>query len=348
VIYYWTLKLAVVVIFVIGNTPFLQAQTSDFFSNTQSNGKLAASASGCPTGATCSANAPGFNPTDLVNHADPNATITGAPTIPGETRPFFSQLGPGAITDNMFGVISKIHPGVDTTPTITADDDPTICGLLPGDVNIGLGVTPDSVGSNGSSLNCGDLRFDPASQGQTIPAFPLPPPNNITSASGDVTFINDFNPSTDDHIGFNLTNNLVFNPTQTSNTQQMRQVTALTAGGTAATVGSPGTEAAPGTGDQVVEIDTSWPLTTQSSTSTPTITWSMTLDDLDPLTPGTLTPDQTDSINTMGSLVTDSSFTYNTGAFPSTIIPAPCWWSGCDVGPPGPAITSETIAIPKP
>ncbi|MFQ5780201.1 MAG: hypothetical protein ACE5HN_05375, partial [Nitrospiria bacterium] len=187
------------------------------------------------------------------------------------------------------------------------------------------------------------------SQSQTIPTFPAS--NNITSASDDVTFINDFNPSTDDHIGFNLTNNLMFNATQTSNAQQMRQVTALTAGGTAAAVGSPGTEASPGTGDQALQINTSWPLTLQSSftsiTPTAIITWSMSLDDLDPLTPNTapFPIDQTDLINTMGTLdmgrtpSPPATFPYNVGVFPTTIIPAPCWWAGC----PAP---TETITIP--
>lgn len=332
----------------IGWTANALAQTeSNFFSSTQSSGKLASGASGCPTGATCVANQPGFNPTDLVKRANPAATTTFTGVTPTGPAPsvFFSQLGPGAITDNMFGVVST-----------TLSTNSTLCGNLPGDPNTGAGVLPNAVGPNGSSLNCGDLRFDPTSQGQTIPAFPAA--NNITL--GNPTTVGRFNsdllPSTSDHLGLDMINDFTFvlSPESTSATQQTKQVTALTADATLTgcpgapdatnrPVGCPGTLASPGSGDQLLDIDISpaWSLTGtfNSTTNRPTITWSMTLDDLDPLTPSSLIAAQTDSINTMGTLATDSSFVYNDGTFPQTTIPAPCWWSGCTT-------PAATITIP--
>lgn len=329
-------------VFMIGSEEAAWPQSRDFLTNSQLSGQLAAGASGCPTGAVCSSRAPGFNPTDLVNHADPNATISGAPKIAGGTRPFFSQLGPGAITDNMFGAISRVHPGADGVFN-TADDDSTQCGRLPGDPNTGAGVAPSAVGLNNSSLNCGDLRFDPTSQGQTLPS--LPATNIVQFVLNPITrgeMNGDVSPSTGTHTGFDLTNSFSFvlSPPSTAGTQQMRQVTALTAGGTAATVGAPGTLATPGSGDQEVKINTSWSVTGtfNSATNRPTVNWSMSLGnaaqgDVDFLTPTTapFPTNQSDSANGMSVFTSDGSFTYNSGTFPQTVIPSPCWWTGCTV-----------------
>lgn len=331
-------------VFFFGIPSSLFGQSSDFFTNSQVSGALATGASGCPSGATCTANGPGFNPTDLVNHADPNATITGTSKIVGGTRPFFSQLGPGAVTDNLFGAISQIHPGVDTIPN-TADDEP-LCGLLSGNPNTGPGVAPSALGSNNSSLNCGDLRFDPISQGQMIPTGTntLQVNTNPTSAG---QFNSDFNPSTDNHLGLDLVNDFTFvlSPLSASSTQQTLQVTALTAGGTSATVGTPGTLASFGSGDQRIDIDTSWTLTGtfDSTTNRPTITWSMSLDSIDPLTPTTapFSSNIVDTTNTIELLTSNGSFEYNSGSFSQSTIPLPCWWSGC-------SLSSESITIPGP
>jgi len=336
------LSIALATISLFIHPSFLLAQTNDFFTNTQSSGLLASSAAGCPSGTTCTANGPGFNPTDLVNHADPNSTIVGTTKIVGGTRPFFSQLGPGAITDNLFGAISQIHPGNDATPN-TSDDQP-LCGTLPGDPNTGAGVAPNAVGANNSGLNCGDLRFDPTSQGQTIPTGTntLQMNANPTTAG---QFLSDFDPSTGNHTGFDMVNDFTFvlSPLSASSTQQALQVTALTAGGTVATVGTPGTLAAFGSGDQRMEIDTAWSLTGafDSTGNRPNITWSMSLDTIDPLTPRTapFSTNLTDTTNTVDLLTSDGAFDYNSGTFPQSTFPFPCWWSGC-------TLSSASITLP--
>ncbi len=321
---------------------FLLGQSNDFFTNTQSSGQLASSPSGCPSGTSCAANGPGFNPTDLVNHADPNSTIIGTTKIVGGTRPFFSQLGPGAITDNLFGVISQIHPGADATPNTS--DDQILCGTLPGDPNTGAGVAPNAVGANNSSLNCGDLRFDPLSQGQTIPTGTNILQMNANPISSG-QFNSDFSPSADAHMGLDLVNDFSFvlSPLSSSGTQQTLQVTALTAGGTAATVGTPGTLAAFGSGDQRMDIDTSWSVTGtfDSTTNRPTITWSMSLDPINALTPTTapFSTNTVDTINTVELLTSSGSFEYNNGGFSQSTLPFPCWWAGC-------TLPSESITLP--
>lgn len=281
-------------------------QSNNFFSNTQSLGLLAGSPSGCPSGATCISGGPGFNPTDLVNHADPNSIISGTSKIVGGVFPFFSRLGPGAITNNMFGVISQVNPGADGLFN-NADDNSTLCGIPPNPFVVG--VSPTSVGTNNSSLDCGNLRFNPTSQGMSD----LTSSSDITGTTL-FTFNADFSPSTDAHVGFDLFS---------------KQVTALTSGGTAATVGTPGTFDAPGSGDQVVQFIPAGLLTT------------FTIDDIDPLTP-TISPfpsNQADIANTLGILATD----YNGGgaptSFPQSTMPLPCWWGGC-------ALSAENLTVP--
>lgn len=68
---------------------------------------------------------------------------TGAVDAPG----LFAKLGPGAVTDNMFGLVLK--------PL-----DPTRCGA--DGSSISTLVSP-------GELNCGNVRFDPMTQGQIIP-----------------------------------------------------------------------------------------------------------------------------------------------------------------------------------
>jgi hypothetical protein len=124
------------------------AQSKDFFSNTQSDNQRATA-----TAQT----APGFDPCrggTTVN----STTCTGAPgglalldpshlgNSATQTAGLFGKLGPGAVTDNMFGIIE--HPA-----------DPLACGAE------SAGLLAGGVGS----LNCGDGKFDPATQGQSIP-----------------------------------------------------------------------------------------------------------------------------------------------------------------------------------
>ncbi|MFY9268180.1 MAG: hypothetical protein WAO55_00355 [Candidatus Manganitrophaceae bacterium] len=303
---YYLAKVSFGLFLITGIASVASAQSNDFFSNTQRAGLLSSSPSGCPTGATCGTNFPGFNPTDLVNHSDPNATISGTATIAGAVRPFFSQLGPGAITNNLFGVISRVNPGPDTLFN-TSDDNPTLCGI-PSSPFI-TGVVPTAVGTNNSSLDCGNLRFDPDSQGMVLPTAG----GSFSGTDAIVSFNADFTPSTDSHMGFDFSTG--------------KQVTALTAGGTTATVGTPGTFSVPGSGDQVLNFTISGPLTTQ------------TIDDIDPLTPTTapFPSNFTDSINTMGLLTTD--FSGIGSSIPQSTMPFPCWWSGC-------TLTAESLTVP--
>lgn len=64
----------------------------------------------------------------------------------------FSKLGPGAVTDNMFGKVLK-------------PADPGKCGI---DGSIGTTTLEGGAGFKGE-LNCGNVRFEPGTQGQIIP-----------------------------------------------------------------------------------------------------------------------------------------------------------------------------------
>lgn len=214
-------------------------------------------------------NNPGFNPC-AGGTRSAAGVCGGALTLDGNAKALldpdnlqtvFPSLGPGAVTDNMFGIVS----GADATPVASGGPIPTTsCGKI----------------TNGqlAGLNCGDLRFDPASQGQTT----LTTDGNtlVTPAGGlamNTQFVSDFcpgpaGPPTDcsdgggtpaqviaAHAGFNITNNFnfrVLNPgtgTQAAVTasQSIRQVTAVKTTGI-------GTEASPGTGDQVFVASTTW------------------------------------------------------------------------------------------
>lgn len=123
------------------------AQALDFFSNTQSLDLRSSGSDG----------APGFNPCT----GDAGATSTSCSPTNGDipllhvnnlgnsgtnTAGLFEKTGPGAITDNMFGIIER-------------PPDPLTCS------GQGAGLLDAGVGS----LNCGHGKFDPSTQGQTIP-----------------------------------------------------------------------------------------------------------------------------------------------------------------------------------
>lgn len=253
-----------------------EPHAEDFFSNTQGVDRLSTGSAGaCP-------NCPGFNPDRLIRHSgtDPDGAgpitfsqtvTTTAPSLGGSvTGPFFNLLGPGAVTDNLFGIVSD--PGV----------DPAKCG-----VNTSTGVLPTSVG-----LNCGDLRFDPASQGMTLPASPAADILTSTLFSPG-TFVADFAPSTDDHTGLDLENRFIWSRTTATLTdgdlsvtctaatftcvgskQQQLQVT-LFVGGAA------GTLASPGSGEQNFDQTTDWSISNSSGNTftAPTINWTLQFDD---------------------------------------------------------------------
>jgi len=91
--------------------------------------------------------------------ADDNGLLSGTnvlgikDVLGNDTPGLFVKLGPGAVTDNMFGNVLK--------PV-----DPAKCG---GDGS-SISTLVDSVSpANTVALNCGNVRFDPATQGQLIP-----------------------------------------------------------------------------------------------------------------------------------------------------------------------------------
>jgi len=291
-------------------------QTQDFFSSTQSIDRLSTGSAGaCPR-------CPGFNPDSLIRHSgiDPDGSgpisfsqtiTTTAPSLGGTvTGPFFNQLGPGAVTDNMFGQVSSTGA------------NPIKCGSTPGL----------------DGLNCGDIRFDPSTQGMIIPDAPT---DSLSSMiAGASTFLGDFSPSTDDHVGFDLKNHFIWSRTTApltdgglsvtcaplnftciSISQQVRQVTALQTSSNPTTLGLPvtpipaGTLDVPGNGEQTFTLTNSWTLNGSSGSTFgfPRVSWSLQFND----------PIQDDNNQTrMDSGVISGSFTYNSpSTFPTVSFP---------------------------
>lgn len=307
-------KAAWTILFLIFSNHNLEASSDDFFSNTTSVDRLSTGADGsCP-------GCPGFNPDRVIRHAgtDPDGAgpiqfsqmiATTAPPLGGTVSgPFFNRLGPGAITDNMFGIVSD--PG----------GDPAACGT-----NTSSGVVPTAAG-----LNCGDLRFDPASQGIFLPAAPSTDTLSALISQPSI-FTGDFFPFSDDHLGIDSTNRLVWNRTVATladgdlsvscaastltcvgGKQQQRQVTSLLPG-TAGTLG------APGEGEQKFLQSIEWGITGSSGAAFtgPTLYW--TLEFNDPI------PDSNNQ-SRMETGVLSGSFTYLDGedsavSFPSVTAP---------------------------
>jgi len=282
------------------------SQSLDFFTNTQSVDLLATGASGCPPASTCSANGPGFNTMDLILHSgtDPDGAgpisftlfVNGVDVTGTQIAPHFSRGGPGAITDNAFVVIAD--PGA----------DPVVCGTV--------------VGLTAGGLNCGSLKFDPASQGITPPTLPVT--DNLISNINDPPEEADFFPSSSDFTGIELDNRFIFSRTTAPITigdltvtcvvadfaciaskEREHQVTALVAGAN-------GTLAAPGTGDQVFTLTNEFSTTMSSGTTftPPTVIWSLTFND----------PIRDDVGNPRMQANASGTFLSNTGAFPSVSI----------------------------
>jgi hypothetical protein len=170
----------------------------------------------------------------------------------------------------MFGKISGPDLGPDNNAATTGDNVPvTACGKNTSNTTL-------------AGLNCGDLRFDPFNQGQTLPTGQ----NTLVTPAPllmNTQFIADFcaNGGADcndgasqvsaGHAGFSISNDFSFqvinpctvNPSGTltpvgcgatgtaAGTDRIRQVTALKTTGI-------GTEAAPLSGDQVFSVETTW------------------------------------------------------------------------------------------
>ncbi len=232
---------------------------------------------------------PGFDPC-RDGTRDAGGQCTGAATgllRPSNLTSAFPALGPGAVTDNMFGRVGDVSA------------NPTQCAANanPGDA------------FNANSLNCGNTRLTPTNQGQTLPTAPLSGATAINTLTGtgftaNTNLFGDFcaNGATDcdpdgaggpllqttaAHTGFDMINNFTWTPTSASAAtvvlvQQVKQVTALTT--------PVGTLGVPGNGDQLLLINTNNGLgntSTASSSSVdgtfanPTISWTQTISDPD-------------------------------------------------------------------
>ncbi|WDT75810.1 MAG: hypothetical protein MPW16_00915 [Candidatus Manganitrophus sp.] len=236
---------------------------------------------------------PGFNPcrggTRQANGTCGGALVLDSSALalldPDNLQTVFPSLGPGAVTDNMFGIISGQDASGTPIPV-------TACGE----------VTNASL----AGLNCGDLRFNPSTQGQTTLTTDA---NTLVTPVGGLNmnsqFVADFCPGpagapTDcsdgggtpaqiiaAHTGFNVTNNFNFKrlggtTSEITGSQSMRQVTAVK-------TTNIGTQAAPGTGDQLVEVTANWATTpanpsSNNPASNPaslTVTWTQNISDPD-------------------------------------------------------------------
>lgn len=254
---------------------------------------------------------PGFDPCVGGSNVNGTCTATAAGVLlstatvgTGSTPGLFEKLGPGAVTNNMFGVI----------------DNPASPGVC----------SPQSTGAASTvgtgTLDCGSVRWDPTTQGQTLPAG-----NNTLNLNTPITmntsFSGDFcaNGGTDcllvavqqvgAHTGFSVTNNftwtgLTVTTATASSVQDVNQVTAVKQTGV-------GTFAAPGTGDQVVQIHTDWATTalnssSNSATSMPAnlnINWHQVIQD----------PDQSGFGSSIFSQDIQGSFALNT--VPGNVFP---------------------------
>ncbi|MCG3113895.1 MAG: hypothetical protein MCM46_18990 [Candidatus Manganitrophus sp. SB1] len=237
-------------------------------------------------------NNPGFNP---CRGGTRTAGVCGGALVvdssalalldPDNLQTVFPSLGPGAVTDNMFGIISGQDASGTPIPV-------TACGVI---TNASL-----------AGLNCGDLRFNPSTQGQTT--LTTDANTLVTPVAGldmNSQFVADFCPGpagapTDcsdgggtpaqviaAHTGFNVTNDFNFKrlggtTSEITGSQSMRQVTAVK-------TANIGTQAAPGTGDQLVEITADWATTpanpsSNNPASNPaslTVNWTQNISDPD-------------------------------------------------------------------
>lgn len=324
---------AFLVLFVQGDPVFAQG-ANDFFSVTSSNNLR--------TTSTAPSN-PGFNPCPGDNGDPTSCTGTGLLSVANlgssstNTAGIFGKLGPGAITDNMFGVIAATNPDsspVDVarcTPLGGAQTSPSPAGLIIG-------------------VNCGDLHLDPVSQGMAIPSGA-----NTVSASfvSDTSMNSDFNQNQDGHVGFDITNTMTWDPTCGSPVcitldQVLWQVTNLVPGGagTLGTVNSSTDPAVilsqprigPGTGDQVFLIETQASFTNPDGVQFqgPIVSWRQHI--VDPEMSGTATTGFTQRLS--------GSFVYNDN--PAADFSCTDPQQGCSQYPNGQSQTIRSTGIGTP
>jgi len=179
----------------------------------------------------------------------------------------FSKLGPGAVTDNMFGTISSKALGA--TSGLGDDTETTNCAP-------GTGTTNFDVSINGglNGLNCGSIRINAAQQGQVFPSgvnsLGLEGSGTVNTVTKNMSFTDDTcglgstGCPLSSHVGFDLINNFTFTMNKdgagvatpsdatTTSAQMIRQVTAVNPGAPI------GTLTTPGGGDQLFEVSTSF------------------------------------------------------------------------------------------
>lgn len=290
------------------------AQALDFFSNTQSLDLRSNGSNGDP----------GFNPcaggTTVTSTQCSGAPVAARPLLDAvnlgdsgtNTAGLFERTGPGAITDNMFGIVER--------PT-----NPLVCGGL------GAGVLAGGVGS----LNCGDGKFDPSTQNQTLPtsgtnltgAMAVNSPIDMTSCGAGSTMAvcaNDpalHRSQVEDAFVWNPTGSTVALPVNTAN---MPTITAAPAANTCAAAVSAAaptvcgqasmieTTALGTTTTVVVSLVADWATTNNASGvmgTAPTVNWESRIVQSEMIGGGTF--DQT----------LKGSFLYNAGAFTATAYP---------------------------
>lgn len=322
-----------------------EAQAVDFNMNTQLTDLRSDGAN----------NNPGFNPCRGGTRS--GAGVCGGALVvdasaaalldPDNLVTTFPSLGPGAVTDNMFGIVSGQDASATPIPV-------SACGKVTNNVI----TAPNAL----AGLNCGDLRFDPSSQGQTT----LTTANNtlVTPAGGlnmNSQFVADFcpgpGPAVTDcsdgsgsptqqisaHTGFNITNNFNFKvltatTSEITASENMRQVTAVKMTGI-------GTQAAAGTGDQLVVISANWATTPAnpssnnpaSNPSNLTVTWTQNISD----------PDQSGTGSGSFTQNISGSFVYNaTAAAVSAQYPSGKSQTERSIGVAAPIETLDFAAVP--
>lgn len=289
------------------------AQSNDFFSNTQSLDQRSSGTDGKPgfnpcaggttvTGTQCSGAPVGAKPLlDAINLGDSSTNTAG----------LFEKTGPGAVTDNMFGIVER-------------PANPLQCGAQ------GAGVLFGGVGS----LNCGDGKFDPSTQNQTIPtsgtnltgAMAVNTPIDMTSCGAGTTAVacagdpSLHRSQVEDAFVWNPTGSTVALPVNTANMPTIIAAPAAKtcAAGSAANPAVCGqasmieTTALGATATLVVSLATDWATTNNASGvmgTAPTVNWESHIVQSEMIGGGTF--DQTLS----------GSFIYNGSAFTATQYP---------------------------
>ena len=234
----------------------------------------------------------------------------------------FPTLGPGAVTDNMFGIIATKNAAGNPMDTTKCS------GVGANSATSSAALTNPNGFQPG--LNCGDLHFDPNSQGQN--ALALLGNNTLTTNPVVMNFvlISDFcaNAGTDcrdgaavqqpgAHMGLVDVNNFTWtkiNATSATSdsAQTVTQVTAVKQTGI-------GTRAVPGAGDQEFSVTNAFTTTSSNNAfiiGANTVTWTQAIHDPDQS--GLGTTGKFDQV-TSGSFITGDP---TNGVFPLTQYPS--------------------------